>query len=337
MRVVRRRAGVVLRAAHLWPTTRARTRRLATSHDRLREDVAALKVAVKEARAAAKASQKRIATLEAELKSARDGMGSMLPGLQLLFGRRLPGMNRAMPQDVLDTLIKEVSAVTQAKRADHHVATGYATLFELEARGLGRIAGTTQNVVGKLTTTPLLSPPNDEILEIGTLFGMHAAGLARQFARHGRTAMLTIIDPLDGLQLQGGRNDQVDRTGVPVVEGVVRLNFTLAGFPDSQLRVIKGFSQDQSIRAQAADRRYGTIVVDGDHSPEGVARDLLWAESVVADRGIIVLDDYGDPKWPGVQEAVDAHLKNSARFSMIGTVATSAYLRAASLDASVPQ
>lgn len=329
IRHVRRRAGVVLRAAHLWPTTRVRAQRLTVSQDRLRDDVAKLKATAKEAAAAAAASEKRIAALEQELSHAQASFGSIRPGLELLFGRRLPGMDRAISEDVLDALIHQVGTITGVKRADHHVATGFATLFELELRGLGRIAGTTQNVVGKLTTTPLLDPPNDEVLEIGTLFGMHAAGLARQFARRGRTAMLTIIDPLDGLQLQTGRNDQIDRTAVPVIEDVVRGNLTLAGIPESQFRVLKGLSQDDEIRAQAADRRYGTIVVDGDHSADGVARDLIWAEDVAADGGIVVLDDYGDAKWPGVQSAVDAHVAGATRFSMIGTVATSAYLRAA--------
>lgn len=323
IRDVRRRTGVVLRALRLWPTTRVRVNRLTASHDRLRREV----VQLREARAA---GDKRLESLEHELALLRDAVGPLVPGLDLLVGRRLPGMNRAIPQRALEALMHEVSAISGAKRADHHVATGYATLFELELRGLGRIAGTTQNVVGKLTTTPLLDPPNDEVLEIGTLFGMHAAGLARQFARHGRAAMLTIIDPLDGLQLQGGRNDQTDRTAVPVVEDVVRRNFTLAGLPLEQLRVLKGLSQDPEIRAAAADRRYGTIIVDGDHSADGVSRDLLWAEDLAADGGLVVLDDYGDPKWPGVQTAVDAHLAGPTRFTMIGTVATSAYLRATS-------
>lgn len=323
IRDIRRRTGVVLRAMHLWPTTRVRVRRLGSSQDRLRNEVRQLR----EARAL---NEKRLSVLEQELATLRESMGTMLPGLDLLLGRRLPGMNRAIGQAVLDDLIHEVSAITGVKRADHHVATGYATLVELEARGLGRIAGTTQNVVGKLTTTPLLDPPNDEVLEIGTLFGMHAAGLARQFARRGRTVTVTIIDPLDGLQLQGGRNDQTDRTAVPVVEDVVWRNFALAGVPLEQLRVLKGMSQDDQIRSSAADRRYGTIIVDGDHSADGVSRDLLWAEDVAADGGVVVLDDYGDAKWPGVQTAVDAHLAGPTRFTMIGTVATSAYLRAVS-------
>lgn len=329
IRHVRRRAGVILRAAHLWPTTRVRTQRLAGSHDRLRDEVARLKATVDEVRAVAAAGEKRIASLEQELGRTNAGLGSLLPSLELLFGRRLPGMNRAISGPLLDSLIHEVATITGVKRAGHHVATGYVTLFELEARGLGRIAGTTQNVVGKLTTTPLLDPPNDDVLEIGTLFGMHAAGLARQFARQGRTAMLTIIDPLEGLQLQSGRNDQVDQTAVPVVEDVVRRNLALAGIPETQLRVLKGLSQDPDIRATAADRRYGTIVIDGDHSEAGVARDLSWAEEITADGGIVVLDDYGDSKWPGVQAAADGHLAGATRFSMIGTVATSAYLRAA--------
>jgi predicted O-methyltransferase YrrM len=70
------------------------------------------------------------------------------------------------------------------------------------------------------------------------------------------------------------------------------------------------------------------IVVDGDHSREGVLSDLQWAEKIIADGGIVVLDDYGDAAWPGVGEALETHLANDgATLRLLGRAATSAYLR----------
>ncbi|CAM5509319.1 Class I SAM-dependent methyltransferase OS=Streptomyces griseomycini OX=66895 GN=FHS37_001409 PE=4 SV=1 [Streptomyces griseomycini] len=70
------------------------------------------------------------------------------------------------------------------------------------------------------------------------------------------------------------------------------------------------------------------IVVDGDHSAEGVARDLEWAEEIAAPGAIVVLDDFGDPKWPGIKEALDKHLTGDTRFTYLGKAALSAFLRA---------
>ncbi|MFD4348708.1 class I SAM-dependent methyltransferase [Streptomyces coelicoflavus] len=71
------------------------------------------------------------------------------------------------------------------------------------------------------------------------------------------------------------------------------------------------------------------IVVDGDHSAKGVRQDLQWAEEIAAPGAVVVLDDFGDPSWPGIKEALDEHLKDDTRFTYLGKAAHSAFLRAA--------
>lgn len=306
-----------------WPPARVRIRRLAQENKRLRQDLAKLRGDVTRLRKETNKTQQRLAKLESS------SVLQMEPAMELMLRRRGGRfMDRAIDDELLTRLVREVRHITGAERADHHVSTAFATLMELEARGLGRMAGSTQNVVGKLTATTLFDVPNDDVLEIGTLFGLFAAGLHRQFARRGRWVTTTIVDPLEGVQLQGGRSLRRDRTGVPVVEQTLHTNQALAGVPTDRYRVLVGYSQDAEVRAGVGDREYGTIIVDGDHSAEGVASDMAWIEQLAAEGAIVVLDDYGDSKWPGVQEAVDAHLKGLTRFTMLGTVATSAYLRA---------
>lgn len=72
----------------------------------------------------------------------------------------------------------------------------------------------------------------------------------------------------------------------------------------------------------------GLIIVDGDHSAGGVAADLEWAEKIVAPGGIVVLDDFGHPKLPGIKEAFDKHTATDTRFTFLGRVAHSGCLRA---------
>ncbi|MEU5699478.1 class I SAM-dependent methyltransferase [Streptomyces aurantiacus] len=250
--------------------------------------------------------------------------------LELLLDGTGRGVSR-LPADVhLARAIDELASVTGDRAgAERNIAQSFRLLIALESLGVGRIAGGTMNICGKLSAVPLLDPPNDEILEIGTLYGMFGAALIRMMERAGRDPHLTIVDPLAGLQLQPGTTEGADPTGVPVRGSAVRTNLGLVGAAGVAARVQQGFSEDPEVRALVADRSYGVIIVDGDHSAAGVAADLEWAEQIVAPGGIVVLDDFGHPKWPGIKEAYEKHMATDTRLKYLGQVANSGYLRAA--------
>lgn len=259
-------------------------------------------------------------------------------GVSMLLDRTGRGQHRMPTPDQIDTLVREVGAVTDAgtSRARRNVTVAYRNVVALEALGVGRMAGGTSNVCGKLATVPLLAQPEGtdrnvlEVLEIGTLHGLFAAALMRMLHRTGIEATLTIVDPLAGSQLQPGTSDYEEPTGTPVREDVVRANLALGGGrPGTGARIRQGFSGDPEVRAAVSDRKYGVIVVDGDHSFEGVLADLEWVELIAAPGAVVVLDDYGDGRWPGVKDALDKHLATGdSRLKMVGRVATSAFLRA---------
>ena len=53
------------------------------------------------------------------------------------------------------------------------------------------------------------------------------------------------------------------------------------------------------------------LSIDGGHTPEVVDNDFHLGESVLAEGGIIILDDYFNPAWPGVSEGTNKYfLKN---------------------------
>ncbi|MFE1016130.1 class I SAM-dependent methyltransferase [Streptomyces sp. NPDC058794] len=248
---------------------------------------------------------------------------------ELLLGSPGRGLSRVVADGPLKRLHAEVAALAGDRDAAvRNVATAYRLLVALESLGVGRVAGGTMNICGKLGTIPLLDPPNNEVLEIGTLYGMFSAGLVRMMERAGRSPSLTIVDPFAGVQLQPGTNPRPDPTGTPVDEQAVRTNLALAGPAGAAARVRRGYSEDPETRAAVSDRAYGVIVVDGDHSAKGVGRDLEWAEEIAAPGAVVVLDDFGDPAWPGIKEALDEHLKGGTRFTFLGKAAHSAFLRA---------
>ena len=245
--------------------------------------------------------------------------------VHFLFGRGGVG-SRTLSNPTRRNLTKQIQTLTGQQRIDPLLRQAYWSLLELEARGAGRIAGSTQNILGKLVTTPLLQPPPGPLLEIGSLFGLFAAGLVRQFATMGDQRVLTVIDPLVGHQVQAGSAGALDMTSTPVIRAVLESNLALAGL-DRDVRVLEGLSTDDQIRRDAAATPYAVVVIDGDHSAKGVVTDLEWVETVVVPGAIVVIDDFGGPRWPGVKIGTERYLAGDHRLQMVGTVATSAFLR----------
>jgi hypothetical protein len=268
-----------------------------------------------------------LAELRATLAKSHEQFGPLGYSLELLLGPAGRAKSRVVDEVLISLLAGQVELATGVADARASVIQAYRVLVELELRGVGRLAGGVKNVLGKLATAPLLQPPNGEILEIGTLYGIFAGGMARQLSRFGLDHRITIVDPFMGGQLQRGKVRQ-DASGSPVTEVVARANLQLAGIDADRIRVVQGYSEDPAIQDSIADREYGLMIIDGDHSAEGVAVDLALAERVVAPAGIVVIDDYGDSKWAEVLSATTTHLAGPTRFDLVGVVATSAFLRA---------
>ncbi|WP_046505984.1 class I SAM-dependent methyltransferase [Streptomyces odonnellii] len=266
-----------------------------------------------------------------ELREQQTELRNQQYAVGLLFDRTGRSGHRVPSPAEINGLVREIAAVSgeDGGLARRNVTIAFRNVIALESLAVGRLAGSTSNILGKLSTVPLLKPPNENVLEIGTLHGLFAATLMRMLHRAGVEAELTIVDPLVGSQLQPGAGMGAEPTGTPVREDVVRANLALGGRAGAEARVQQGFSGDPKVRSAVSDRKYGVIIVDGDHSAEGVASDLEWVEEIVAPGGIVVLDDFGDRSWPGVQEAAEKHLASgTSRLELLGRVSTSAFLRA---------
>lgn len=192
-------------------------------------------------------------------------------GLGLLLDHAGRDGHRMPTATQVDTLVREVRAVSgdDGERARHDITIAYRHLVALEALGAGGLAGTVSDVCGRLATVPLLTPPNGEVLEIGTVHGLFAAALQRMLRRGGVEARLTVVDPLDDS---------------PTREDLVRGNLLLgggAGGADA-VRLARGGFGDAGVRERIADRRYGVIVVNGEH-------DLVAVRDLAAPGAVVVL------------------------------------------------
>lgn len=314
------------RLAALLAETRTQLDGVSVRSDALEPILAATRAGLDATRADVDATR---AGLDARVDDLQVVIDERSTGHELLFGadgRYLPRVIRA---DELIHLADELSQLAVADDVDRALAQSYRLLFELEIRGLGRVAGSVTNILARFAAVTLLDPANGDTLEIGTLFGLGAVGVARQLGRLGLDGHLTIVDPFLGYQLQPDHDATIDVSGTPATRRVVEQNLALGGVPPDRFRLIEGSSASQHTRAQAVDKRYGLIVIDGDHSEEAAYGDLLWAESLAAPGALVVLDDYRDDAWPGVEIALDRYIARAeSSMTLIGSAATSAFLRA---------
>ena len=141
------------------------------------------------------------------------------------------------------------------------------------------------------------SQGNGEIVEIGSCFGRSTIYLAKG-ARRSNCGTVWAVDPHTG-------DIAWDLGRVSTYEVFLR-NIRKFGV-ESRVKPLKMTSQ------KAAKAWNGTpiriLFIDGWHSYEAVTEDvLLWFPHVVHG-GLIVFDDYSNPEFPGVRQAVDEQVQ----------------------------
>jgi hypothetical protein len=174
-------------------------------------------------------------------------------------------------------------------------------ILGFELVGTGRLAAHSVDVVVRMAAT-FSRGDNVAHAEIGVLSGSYAGILALVGRGIGKKIQQTLIDPLDGYY---GESTTDALTLSDISESNVRRNMALAGCSEQDFRILKGLSTDSDIVRDAGEQQYDTILIDGDHSYDGVCRDIANYGPMLKSDGLLVLDDYGNPAWPGVGQAVD--------------------------------
>jgi predicted O-methyltransferase YrrM len=204
-----------------------------------------------------------------------------------------------------------------------HIRYWQHRLVNVEQQCAGRMAGDVREAVLRIMVAAAAPGPDFRMLEIGTLFGVSAAATWDIAACLHDDAHVTIIDPLDGYY---GPTRRDPATGLRVSRRTVERNLAQVGMPASAVRILQGLSQEETIITRAAMQTYNFMVIDGDHSYEGVRLDWEKYSPLLDAGGFAIFDNYEDPSWPEVARAVN-EIAEDARFEFLGTGWRTAIIR----------
>jgi hypothetical protein len=156
------------------------------------------------------------------------------------------------------------------------------------------------------------------VAEIGVFEGKFLIGLCKTFET-SPTNKAAAIDVFDMQQFN------LDGAGVGKLD-VLKKNLDAHGIDQNWLDYVQADSL--ALGPRDANRLIDTIgpckffSVDGCHEVVHTVNDIEFAMSVTANDGIIAVDDYTNPQWPGVQEAV-ARMYLMRDFAFIPLLVTS--------------
>lgn len=194
----------------------------------------------------------------------------------------------------------------------------------------GRYAGKEMDKIAHLLPVWLSAQKYDNEqkyahVEIGTLFGGSLIAKVKILQKIGKDLHCVVaIDPLEGYY--GAKEDP--NTMLPINESIVRENISRFNCLNSNYLLIKKYSNDPEVTGKLRKYEIITLLIDGDHSYEGVKNDWEKYSDLVIPKGYIIVDDYSNPNWPDIKQFMDQELSSRKdEWKICGTIGTSLILR----------
>ena len=197
-----------------------------------------------------------------------------------------------------------------------HQALGYLAhkICLMEDRCVGRLAASVQDVMLRILLARHVGGASLQVLEIGSLFGIALAAMHENTQGFVGNVSFTSIDPLEGYYLKG--NDGI--TGMPVSPAIFEHNMQIAGVPQSEVQLVQHLSTDPQAFEQIKDQQFDILVIDGDHTYDGVKFDFETFGPLVRHGGLVLFDDYDQGHWPDVTRYVDEKVKGRRGWKLVG-------------------
>lgn len=221
-------------------------------------------------------------------------------------------LNDTAVRDLVEGVAKSLGIVT-TKRELAYIAH---KICLLEDRCAGRIATVIETILVRVLAARHVAARHGylSVLEIGTLFGISAGALYDRSRPFCDDIRLTLIDPLNGYY---GSSERDIITGEPIARSTLEFNMARIGVPRANLTVLEGLSEDPAIRKACDGRAFNLLIIDGDHSREGVKRDFENYRELVVPDGLIAFDDYETEEWPDIKAYVDEEIAPRSDLELI--------------------
>lgn len=192
--------------------------------------------------------------------------------------------------------------------------------IQVEKNCVGRLATTVQDAVTRQLVVECLTEEKVLILEIGALYGVGMAILYNHAITRAQEVRLICLDPFDGYY--GKAIDAL--LNQPVNDLSFKRNMKLANVPESDYSIVKRYSTDPLALEEVKNHAFNLLIIDGDHSYEGVKFDFEKFFPLLEKGGYVIFDDYNAKEWPGVQKFIDEDLKAHANLQYLGAFSRTA-------------
>ncbi|MCA9273828.1 MAG: class I SAM-dependent methyltransferase [Phycisphaerales bacterium] len=288
--------------------------------DRLRKagQQTIIKEALDSARQEIAKSTDRIEAIDKNLKSASSLTGRLRGEGYAQFGRLIGA-------DFIKEIQGDFGKKLGVDISQREVRYLERKVQHLEALCEGRMATTAEDAVARVLAARSQRGDELKILEIGVLFGVSAALMHTALSPFFKQVRLVLLDPFDGYY----GSDHLDPlTGQKVSRAAVERNLTRATIRSDDVEILEGFSTDDKImHAAQSQGPYDVLVIDGDHTYDGVKADFERYADMVSPGGVLIVDDYGSDDWPDVTKYVDDIVKSDKRFEQVGTLSRTAIFK----------
>ena len=156
-------------------------------------------------------------------------------------------------------------------------------------------------------------------VEIGVLFGGSILAKLSVLRRLNKEQTFVAIDPFEGYY----QNPEDHVTGIEVSDQNFRENIQKFGFDNETIQIIKKYSRDEQVKSVLSEYKVISLMIDGDHTFDGVRNDWEMYSDMVEPGGHVIFDDYENPVWPDVTRFVNELINSKPQaweiFGKLGT------------------
>lgn len=259
----------------------------------------------------------QLTTLQSQTKKTEGELGRLKAEIARSYINRLSPQGGRISKEELSELTE-----TWLRRFSYYGSIKDNKMLEyiayricaVEASCIGRAAGGLPNLIIRVLTARSIRSEHLEVLEVGTLFGCSVGAIYDVCVGNFKDIHLTVIDPFEGYYGQ-----PLDpSTGISVTRKIFESNMRRLAIPESEYSVIQGWSYEEDVVKRASERVYDLLIIDGDHTYEGVKRDYRLFRPMVRVGGYIVFDDY-QSVFPGIVGFIDEEVHKQPDVGLIGT------------------